>query len=88
VNSYPLKEVMQKTALCLFRSDVKAEVAGLAENMHRVETVETPCLVLSVFTLNAGLCLSEDKLATRSRNNQNNSQICKSVHCVGYFHHV
>jgi hypothetical protein len=44
------------------RSDVKVEVAGLAENMRSVKIGETPCLILSVFTFRAGLCLSQEEL--------------------------
>jgi len=53
---------LKKTAVTLMRSDVKVEVAGLAENMRSVKIGETPCLILSVFTFRAGLCLSQEEL--------------------------
>ena len=42
---------------------MKAEIAGFAGNMHSVKTGETPCLILFVCILRAGLCLSEEELA-------------------------
>jgi hypothetical protein len=64
VNTYLLKiKVLEKTAVSLSRSDMKDGVAGLAGNIHSVKTGKTPSLILSVSTLHAGLCLSEEELA-------------------------
>ena len=56
------KNVLEQTAVTLLRSDVKVEVAGLAENMHSVKTGEAPCFILSVFTFHAGPCFSQEEL--------------------------